>query len=137
MNITVNAAAIKEASQKLSNWGRWGKDDMSGSLTFVEPHHIVEAAKLIKKGKSFALGIPLDRTGPQSGLFGGRFNPIHQMLRARARAPAARERRGLAATRPTQPPRRPAARPTAPPPEGGRKCAPPAGAPGPRAGEHL
>ena len=28
----------------------------------------------------FALGIPLDRTGPQTGLFGGRFNPIHQML---------------------------------------------------------
>ena len=28
----------------------------------------------------FALGIPLDREGPQNGLFGGRFNPIHQML---------------------------------------------------------
>ena len=28
----------------------------------------------------FALGIPLDRDGPQTGLFGGRFNPIHQML---------------------------------------------------------
>ena len=24
--------------------------------------------------------VPLDRTGPQTGLFGGRFNPIHQML---------------------------------------------------------
>ena len=80
MNITVNAAAIKEASEKLSNWGKWGKDDMSGTLNYVEPHHIVEAAKLIRKGKSFALGIPLDRSGPQSGLFGGRFNPIHQML---------------------------------------------------------
>ena len=80
MTITVNAAAIKEASEKLSNWGRWGKDDMSGTLNYVEPQHIVEAGKLIKNGKSFALGIPLDRTGPQSGLFGGRFNPIHQML---------------------------------------------------------
>src|SRR5262249_24899682 len=77
---TVNAAAIKEASEKLSNWGKWGKDDLSGTLNYVEPHHIIEAGKLIKKGKSFALGIPLDRTGPQSGLFGGRFNPIHQML---------------------------------------------------------
>jgi len=27
-----------------------------------------------------ALGIPLDASGPQNGLFGGRFNPIHQML---------------------------------------------------------
>src|ERR1041385_8945568 len=77
---TVNAAAIKEASSKLSNWGRWGKDDQIGTLNYVEPHHIVEAGKLIKAGKVFALGIPLDRTGPQTGLFGGRFNPIHQML---------------------------------------------------------
>ena len=28
----------------------------------------------------FALGIPLDRNGPQNGLFGGRWNPIHTML---------------------------------------------------------
>ena len=28
----------------------------------------------------FALGIPLDRNGPQTGLFGGRWNPIHTML---------------------------------------------------------
>ena len=80
MNITVNAAAIEEASKKLSNWGRWGKDDMSGTLNHVTPQDIVEAGKLIRQGKVFALGIPLDRTGPQTGLFGGRFNPIHQML---------------------------------------------------------
>src|SRR5947209_5975863 len=80
MNITVNAAAIEEASKKLSNWGKWGKDDMSGTLNYVTPQDIVDAGKLIRQGKPFALGIPLDRTGPQTGLFGGRFNPIHQML---------------------------------------------------------
>src|SRR5436305_2830868 len=36
--------------------------------------------KLIKRGKVFARVIPLDRTGPQTGLFGGRVNPIDQML---------------------------------------------------------
>ena len=80
MSITVNAAAIKEASEKLSNWGKWGKDDQIGTLNYVTPQDIVEAGKLIRQGKAFALGIPLDRTGPQTGLFGGRFNPIHQML---------------------------------------------------------
>ncbi len=80
MNITVNAAAIREASEKLSNWGKWGKDDMSGTLNYVTPQDLIDAAKLVKQGKVFALGIPLDRTGPQTGLFGGRFNPIHQML---------------------------------------------------------
>ena len=80
MNIKVGLKAIEEASKKLSNWGRWGKDDQIGTLNHVTPEDIVKAAKLIRTGKAFALGIPLDRDGPQTGLFGGRFNPIHQML---------------------------------------------------------
>jgi len=80
MNIKVGKEAIAEASRKLSNWGRWGKDDQIGTLNHVTPEDIVAAARLIRTGKVFALGIPLDRTGPQTGLFGGRFNPIHQML---------------------------------------------------------
>ena len=80
MNIKVGKEAIAEASKKLSNWGRWGKDDQIGTLNHVSPEDIVKAASLIRTGKVFALGIPLDRTGPQTGLFGGHFNPIHQML---------------------------------------------------------
>src|ERR1043166_9447824 len=80
MNITVGRKAIEEASKKLSNWGRWGKDDMIGTLNLVTPQDIVNAAKLIRRGKAFALGIPPDGNGPQTGLFGGRFNPIHPML---------------------------------------------------------
>ncbi|TCT03985.1 cyclase family protein [Aquabacter spiritensis] len=80
MDIKVGKAAIAEASQKLSNWGRWGKDDEIGTLNHVTPEHIVEATKLVKKGKAFALGIPLGASGPQNGLFGGRWNPIHTML---------------------------------------------------------
>ena len=80
MNIKVGKEAIAEASKKLSNWGRWGKDDHIGTLNHVTPEDIVKAASLIRTGKVFALGIPLDRSGPQTGLFGGRFNPIHQML---------------------------------------------------------
>src|SRR4029078_8821224 len=80
MNIKVGKQAIAEATQKLKNWGRWGKEDQIGTLNHVMPEEIVKAASLIRSGKVFALGIPLDRTGPQTGLFGGRFNPIHQML---------------------------------------------------------
>ena len=80
MGIVVSRKAIAEASKTLSNWGRWGKDDQIGTLNHVTPEDIVKAASLIRAGKVFALGIPLDRTGPQTGLFGGRFNPIHQML---------------------------------------------------------
>src|SRR5208337_3291647 len=80
MDIKVGKQAIAEASQKLKNWGRWGKDDQIGTLNHIKPDDIVKAASLIRTGKVFALGIPLDRNGPQSGLFGGRWNPIHTML---------------------------------------------------------
>ena len=80
MNITVGKKAIAQASEKLRNWGRWGADDQIGTLNHIKPEDIVKAAALIRTGKVFALGIPLDRNGPQTGLFGGRWNPIHTML---------------------------------------------------------
>src|SRR5262249_20522209 len=69
MNIKVGKQAIAEATQKLKNWGRWGKDDQIGTLNHVTPADIVKAARLIRTGKVFALGIPLDSNGPQTGLF--------------------------------------------------------------------
>jgi kynurenine formamidase len=80
MEIKVGKAAIAEAHEKLSNWGRWGPEDEIGTLNHVSPEDIVSAARLIRKGKVFAMGIPLDERGPQRGLFGGRWNPIHTML---------------------------------------------------------
>jgi kynurenine formamidase len=80
MDIAVGKAAIYEAAEKLSNWGRWGADDEIGTLNHVTPEDIVAAARLVRKGKVFAMGIPLNQQGPQSGLFGGRWNPIHTML---------------------------------------------------------
>src|SRR5881275_3667273 len=91
MNIKVGKAAIAEATEKLKNWGRWGKDDQIGTLNHVTPQDIVKAASLIRTGKVFALGIPLDANGPQTGLFGGRFNPIHTMLATGTDAVAERQ----------------------------------------------
>ena len=91
MDIKVGRKAIAEATEKLKNWGRWGKDDQIGTLNHVRPEDIVKAASLIRTGKVFALGIPLDANGPQNGLFGGRFNPIHQMLATGTDAIAGRQ----------------------------------------------
>ena len=44
MDIKVGRQAIGEASEKLSNWGRWGKDDQIGTLNHVTPQDIVKAA---------------------------------------------------------------------------------------------
>src|SRR6266849_4950497 len=75
----VDKKAIYEAADSLSNWGRWGSEDQIGTLNHIEPADIVAAADLVRKGKVFALGLPLDQK-LQSGLFGGRWNPIHTML---------------------------------------------------------
>ncbi|MBT7361373.1 MAG: cyclase family protein, partial [Rhodospirillaceae bacterium] len=66
--------------KELSNWGKWGKNDELGVLNYITPEDIANAAKLIQKGKVFRLGLNLDENGPQNGLFGGRWNPMHQML---------------------------------------------------------
>ena len=91
MDIKVGRQAIAEASERLRNWGRWGTDDRIGTLNYVTPEDIVRAASLLRTGKVFALGIPLDRNGPQTGLFGGRWNPIHTMLATGTDAVAGRQ----------------------------------------------
>jgi len=75
----VDRNAIDEAARTLSNWGRWGADDQIGTLNHVTPADIVNAGTLIRKGRVFALGLSL-KEPIQSGLFGGRWNPIHTML---------------------------------------------------------
>jgi hypothetical protein len=47
MDIKVGRRAIQEATDKLKNWGRWGKDDQIGTLNHVQPEDIVKAASLI------------------------------------------------------------------------------------------
>jgi kynurenine formamidase len=71
---------VLKKAEELKNWGKWGPDDELGVLNYITPQDIVSAAALVRKGRVFGLGLPLDENGPQRGLFGGRWNPIHQML---------------------------------------------------------
>jgi len=66
---------FRTIGERLSNWGRWGKDDERGTTNLITPDRIVAAARLIRTGKVFDLGIPFGADGPQSGA-GGRINPI-------------------------------------------------------------
>src|ERR1700735_580906 len=91
MNITVGKKAITDATETLKNWGRWGTDDQIGTLTHISPKDSGRPPGLIRPGKVFGLGIPLDRSGPQTGLFGGRWNPIHTMLATGTAAGAGRQ----------------------------------------------
>jgi len=71
---------IEKMSDTCSNWGKWGPDDEFGTLNYVGPEQRKHAATLVKKGKAMSVGLNFDDQGPQRGLFGGRWNPIHTML---------------------------------------------------------
>ncbi len=70
---------VRALARKLSNWGKWGKDDERGTLNYITPEKIVAASRLVKRGKVISLAIPFDTQGPQTG-FAGRVNPLHYML---------------------------------------------------------
>lgn len=65
---------FRALGKRLSNWGRWGKDDERGTVNLITPERLVAAGKLIKRGEIFDLGIPMDQNGPQPG--GNRINPV-------------------------------------------------------------
>ncbi len=77
---------LHSIARQVRNWGRWGPDDELGTLNYVTPDTIAAACRLATTGKVFALGIPLQREGPQSGTR-QRFNPIHAMFRDGGDAP--------------------------------------------------
>ncbi|MGH8882886.1 MAG: cyclase family protein, partial [Stackebrandtia sp.] len=68
---------FRTVGERLRNWDRWGADDERGTVNLITPERLVAAAALIRRGRIFGLGIPLDETGPQSG--NGRINPVHLM----------------------------------------------------------
>jgi kynurenine formamidase len=82
----VSEEALRKIALQVRNWGRWGPDDELGTLNHITPARIAAACRLATSGKVFALGIPLDRHGPQSGTR-QRFNPIHTMFRDGGDAP--------------------------------------------------
>jgi kynurenine formamidase len=40
-----------------TSWGRWGADDEVGLLNLLSPAEVVEAARLVRTGKTFTLGL--------------------------------------------------------------------------------
>ncbi len=70
---------IRDIGKRCSNWGKWGAEDELGTLNYITPEMIVRAGRLVKRGVTFSLAIPLDSTGPQINQ-PRRFNPIHRMI---------------------------------------------------------
>jgi kynurenine formamidase len=71
--------AIAEAAARYSNWGRWGSDDVLGTLNFLDAAKRREGAALVRRGDSFSLSLRFEASGPQNG-WRRRVNPVHTML---------------------------------------------------------
>lgn len=58
--VMVLSSAVAFAGQPFgNNWGKWGANDQLGTLNYITPQKIVEAAKLVKSGKVINVAIDL------------------------------------------------------------------------------
>jgi kynurenine formamidase len=76
-NQTGTTLEFETLARSVSNWGRWGADDERGTLNFITPETIAQAAALAKTGRVFNLSVPVGRDGPQTNV--RRLNPLHFM----------------------------------------------------------
>ncbi len=79
---TVSRAEFEHWMAEISNWGRWGPRDERGTLNLITPEKRIEAAALVRQGKSVSLSLVLNtqadelNTNPfkqtlEVGVFGG------------------------------------------------------------------
>jgi kynurenine formamidase len=71
--------AIAATAARVSNWGRWGDDDVLGTMNFLTDAKRRQAAGLVRTGRSYSLSQSFDMDGPQKG-WRRRTNPVHSML---------------------------------------------------------
>jgi kynurenine formamidase len=70
---------LAQARRAYRNWGRWGPDDVLGTLNFIDDAKRAQAVTLARRGRTFSLAIEFNRDGPRSG-DQRRGNPVHTML---------------------------------------------------------
>ena len=69
---------IARRADAYRNWGRWGEDDVLGTLNFIDDAKRVHAAGLVRQGRVVSLAQRFDTDGPQKG-WRRRTNPVHTM----------------------------------------------------------
>src|SRR5271170_6803412 len=55
----LTSSDVKGMFEKLSNWGRWGKDDQRGALNFITNQKRAAAARLVQTGESVSMALAL------------------------------------------------------------------------------
>lgn len=53
--------------ESVKNWGRWGDDDQLGTLNYITPEKVREAAKLVRTGRQVSMQLPINTVaGPDN-----------------------------------------------------------------------
>lgn len=64
---TLSLEKFEDLFNSVSNWGRWGDDDQFGTLNYITPEKVQQAANLVRSGRSVSMSIPLNKTaGPDN-----------------------------------------------------------------------
>ncbi len=72
-------AEIGRYASAYRNWGRWGSEDVLGTLNFIDDAARLAAGSLVATGRVISLSQSFDMNGPQKG-WRRRTNPVHTML---------------------------------------------------------
>ena len=72
-------AEIAARAEAYRNWGRWGEDDVLGTLNLIDAAKRTQGAALVREGSTVSLAQSFDMNGPQKG-WRRRTNPVHTML---------------------------------------------------------
>jgi kynurenine formamidase len=59
MPARLSSSEVKGLFDKLSNWGRWGKDDERGALNFITDKKRAAAGRLVQAGEVVSMALPL------------------------------------------------------------------------------
>ena len=63
----VSMAEFDEIFESVKNWGRWGPDDQLGTLNYITPEKVREAAGLVRSGRHVSMEIPINTVaGPDN-----------------------------------------------------------------------
>jgi len=62
MKPRLNSDELKRLFDKISNWGKWGKDDERGALNYITNRKRADAAQLAQSGEVVSMALPLATT---------------------------------------------------------------------------
>lgn len=63
----MTASEFDKLFQQVCNWGRWGPDDQLGTLHYISPTHVCNAATHVHSGRTVSLAVPINKvSGPDN-----------------------------------------------------------------------